>query len=167
MPEKQGSNDSLFKEVFKKGYFTRARIRARRRKSPWNLILIPLSMFGIGMVSYYLFRFMWWIHILVYPEHKGHFSEFWQSGISLPSFISSFLLMMPVLFAAFPLGFMIANCLAWCIPPARKTSDQEAKGYKFASFEESMRGLYKISLIWVPVCLILSLIGALTLRNLK
>ena len=50
-------------------FYTEARQRAKRRKSPWNLILIPLVIGGIGSVWYGLFQLMWKIHINIYPEH--------------------------------------------------------------------------------------------------
>ena len=161
------SKDNIFKEVFSEGYFSRARVRAKRRKSPWNLILIPLVICGIAGVWYGLFKLMWWIHTTIYPEHTGRFNEFWQEGISLPSFVSSFLLMIPLFIASIPLGMLLANSIAWCIRPARRAFEREAKGHKHTTFKESMSGLFKFSLFIVPICLALSLIGALTLKNLK
>ena len=92
-------------------FYTEARQRAKRRKSPWNLILIPLVIGGIGSVWYGLFQLMWKIHINIYPEHIGRFNEFWQKGISGRSFISSFLLMMPLFFASIPLGMILTNLI--------------------------------------------------------
>jgi len=159
--------DTIFKEIFSKGYFKRARIRAQRRKSLWNIVLVLFALLGIGVSCYGLFQLSWRVHTFIYPEHMGRFNEFWQEGISGRAFISSFLLIIPLFFAAIPLGLMFANCIAWCIPLARKTFEKEAKGHKFTSFKESMSGLFKFSLIIVPICLILSLIGAATLKNLK
>ena len=92
--------NNIFKEVFSKGYFERAQVRAQRRKSPWNFILIPFVAGGIGGTCYALFQLMWRIHIMIHPEHIGRFNEFWQEGIRLPSFLSSFLLLFPLFFAS-------------------------------------------------------------------
>jgi len=35
-------------------YFKEARGRAKRRKSPWNLLLIPLAIIGIGSTGFAL-----------------------------------------------------------------------------------------------------------------
>lgn len=159
--------NNIFKEVFSKGYFSRAQIRAKRRRCPWNFILIPLAVGGIGGSWYVLFQLMWQIHTIFYPVHIGRFNEFWKEGISPLSFLSSFLLMIPLSLAALPLGMMLANCIAWCIPPARQAFEKESSGNMHTSFKESMSGLFKFSLIIIPICLILSFIGALTLKNLK
>ena len=148
-------------------YIHEARERAKRRKSPWNLILIPLTIAGIGFIFFVQFQILWFIHIHIYPNHFGRFSEFWQNGISPVSFISSFLLGVPVFFSSIPLGMLIVNLLAWCIPPARKIFDKEAQGVKGTSFREAMKGLGKIAAYLVPICFILGLIGAVTLKSLK
>src|SRR3989304_1036932 len=107
---------NISKEVFSEGYFERARQRAKRRKSPWNLVLIPLGFGGIALICYALFQLMWRVHMWLHPDHVDRFKEFWAEGIGLPAFVSSFLLFIPLLFAAVPLGMLFANALAWCIP---------------------------------------------------
>lgn len=158
---------NISKEILTDGFFDRAHRRAQRRKSPWNLLLIPLALGGIVLSAYVLFQIMWRVHIAVYPEHANKLGEFWGEGISPRSFISSFLLLVPLLIAAAPLGLMLANILAWCITPARKVFDKEAQGVKWASLSESMHGLAKVALIALPLCLLLSLIGAVTLKSLR
>lgn len=56
---------------------------------------------------------------------------------------------------------MIGNILIWCILPARRALDLEAKGVWHASFKESMRDLALFALVITPIPLILSFIGAL------
>lgn len=92
--------NNIFKEVFSKGYFNRAHTRVRRRKSAWNLILVPFALAEVGAVFYGLFRLSWQIHILIYTEHIGRFNEFWEQGISIRAFISSFMLGVPLFFGA-------------------------------------------------------------------
>jgi hypothetical protein len=160
-------DENPFKEVTKAGYFEHARQRAQRRKSLWNIILLPLGFGGAVLCAYALFRCMWQVHITLYPDHIGRLREFWGKNISTPSFISSFLLFIPLLFAGFVLGLMLANCIAWGIAPARRAFDREAQGAKGTSFLASQRGLWVIAKIVVPVCLLLSFIGAATLRSLR
>ena len=116
---------------------------------------------------YVLFQVMWRVHTVIYPEHAGSLREFWGKGIGFPSFVSSFLLAMPLFFAAIPLGLLFANCIAWCVLPARRAFEREAEGVKWPSFRESMYGLWKMAKFIVPICLLLSFIGAVTLKNLK
>ncbi len=158
---------NIDKELRTQGYVERAQQRAQRRKSPWNLLLIPFGIGGVAGSAYLLFQIMWRIHIAFYPDHAGRFGEFWGEGVSFPSFISSFLLLIPLLFAGLLIGLMFANCVAWCIAPARRAFDREAEGVKWASFRESMHGLWAIGRIVVPVCLLLSFIGAATLKSLR
>lgn len=158
---------NLAKEIFSDRCFERARQRAKRRKSPWNLVLIPLGVCSIAIIACALFRTMWRVHVLFHPDHAGRLKEFWAAGISLNAFVSSFLLLIPLLLAAIPLGMILANALAWCIPSARRAFEREAGGVKWASFSETMSALTKITLILVPICLLLSLVGAVTLKNMR
>jgi len=45
---------------------------------------------------------MWAVHVFLYPAHNGHLGEFWGRGIGFLSFVSSFLLLMPLVLAAIP-----------------------------------------------------------------
>jgi hypothetical protein len=82
----------IAEELREPGYFVRARERAQRRKSSWNLLLIVVGFGGMAGFAYLFFQIMWRIHIAFYPEHVGRLCEFWSEGISARSFISSFLL---------------------------------------------------------------------------
>jgi hypothetical protein len=157
----------MAREVVSPGYIGRARQRAQRRKSPWNLVLIPLGAGLIAGTAYVLFRIMWVVHTAIYPSHAGRLAEFWGKNISLASFASSFLLVVPLFFAAIPIGMILANAIARLIPAARRIFDREAEGIAGASFAEAILALGKVALVLVPVCLVLSGIGAATLRNLR
>jgi hypothetical protein len=110
---------------------------------------------------------MWKVHTILYPAHVGHLGEFWGNGLSTGAFISSFLLVIPLLFAAIPLCLMVANCVGWCILPARRAFDREAQAAPWLSFRVAMSQLWLISLYVVPICLLLSLVGAATLKSLR
>jgi hypothetical protein len=165
--EKKNLGKELKQEVLSQGYWKRARNRAQRRKSPWNLLLIPLAAAGIGLSYYAQFRMLWHVHVLIYPEHAGHFSEFWQEGIGFAAFVSSFLIAVPALFSSLVIGMMLANLAAWCVGPARRVFEREAKGVKWASFSESMATLWLVAKWVIPICLFLGFLGAATLRSLK
>jgi len=155
--------ESLIEKI--KRYFPEARERAKRRKSPWNLILIPVGAAWIGFFCVAQFKILWAIHILIYPNHAGRYEEFWPAGLSIPAFISSFLLIMPVFISSIILGMIAANIFLWCIPPMRRIFDKEAQGTKGASFRESRMSLCKIAGYVVPICFLLGLIGAFTLKS--
>lgn len=157
----------IYGEVFSEGYFSRAMLRAQRRKSLWNVLLIPLVVASVGFIFYLLFLLMWQVHILIQPEHAGQLADFWRKSMSFRSFVSSFLLAVPLGFVALPLGMIVANLLAWLIPPARRAFEREADGVAGASFNQSVIELGKLALLMLPFCLILSLIGAATLDNLR
>jgi len=159
--KKKKKDNSVFRELTTKGYFRRAQERAQRRKSPWNLILLPLVLFGILIISGGQFSFFWQVNTWVYPEHAG---RLWNIMRGNDHQVSQMLMTLPCLFTGIPLGMLLANCIAWCIPPARRIFDREAKGVTHASFRSSMSDLGKVSLFVVPISLALGVIGALTLR---
>jgi len=152
------------KEVTKPGYYGRARQRAQRRKSPWNILLLPLVGGGVWLCASILWVVMWRVHVAIYPDHAGVTFKELVGGRTTFGF---FLFFFPLLFASMPLGYMLANCIAWCIGPARKAFDSEARGFPGTSFRASQRGLWMIGKYVIPLCLLLSLIGALTMRTLK
>jgi hypothetical protein len=159
--------ENIAREVNANGYFDRAYRRARRRKSLWNIVFVPLVLAGILATSYTLFHIMWGLHTVIYPGHVGKLGEFWGRGTGLPSFVASFLLLIPLLILSLPVSMLLANSVLWLIPSARRALDQEAEGIKWASFDEAMGGLWRVCKIMVPICLLLSLIGAATLSALR
>lgn len=165
--EQQTGNGSIWKEVSSAGYLDRVRARASKRTSPWNLLLIPLFLAGFFLIPYVLFRCMWAVHIFLYPAHNGHLGEFWGRGIGFPSFVSSFLLLIPLVFAGVPMSMMMANCITWFIPAARGAFRREGEVEPAFSFPVAMRQLWRVSRVMVPICLLLSLVGAGTLVNLR
>ena len=146
-------------------YITEARLRARRRKSAWNLILIPSALFGWLGSWYGSFRIVWAFHLILYPQHSFH--DFWQEGISFASFVPSFLMLFAPVPASICVGLLFANCVAWLIPPARRTLDAEAQGYKGTSFRESTEALLKFAKWAVPGGLIIALVAASLLMSLR
>lgn len=147
------------------GSIQAARIRARRRKSAWNLLLIPLWLVGFLSSWYGMFRIVWAFHQAIYPQHA--FRDFWQDGIGFVSFVPSFLMV----FGPFPgslcIGFVFANCVAWLIPPARRKLDAEAASFPELGFRESNATLVKWGMWLVPCGLVLALLAASLLKSLR
>jgi hypothetical protein len=130
-------------------YYTQARQRAKRRKSPWNLILIPFAIFGIAGTAFLLAKGLLAFQQLFIPPDAilAHWTR-----------IGAILMFVPIIFPALAIGMMIANLIAWCIPRARRTFEKEARGVKGASFKEAMKPLTIASVILLfavaPICLL-------------
>jgi hypothetical protein len=110
---------------------------------------------------------MWSVHTAFYPQHAGHLGEFWGRRLGFSAFLSSFLLLVPLFFAAIPVSMMIANCLTWLVTPARQAMEREGEADAALSFSGAMSGLWEVSKWVVPICLMLSLLGAATLGHLR
>jgi hypothetical protein len=65
------------------------------------------------------------------------------------------------MFAAVPWGFIIANCIAFTIRPAREILDREAKGHKGTSFKEANNLLFKAGIVVTLLTFPLSVAGAM------
>jgi hypothetical protein len=146
-------------------FITNARLRARRRKSAWNLILIPPALFGWLGSWYVFFRIVWAFHHRIYPQHAFH--DFWQEGVSFASFVPSFLMLFALFPASICIGLIFANCVAWLIPPARQTLDVEAEGFEGTGFRESNEALFRLAKWAVPGGLIIALVAASLLKSLR
>ena len=146
-------------------FLERARFRAQRRRSPWNLILIPLTFGGWLGTWYLVFRLVWTYHVWLYPDHQ--FRNFWHKGISFPSFALSFLMLFALLPGAMSLGFVFGNLVAWLAKPARKTFEAESVGYPGTTFRESNAGLLRMAMWTFPAGVALSLLAASFLKSLR
>jgi hypothetical protein len=89
-----------------------------------------------------------------YHRHLIPSDVIYSSGIR-----SGFLMFMPLMFLALPLGFMFANFSAWCILPARRALYKEANGVKGASFQESMKPFYLMVMILLLIGIPLAFLG--------
>jgi hypothetical protein len=143
------------------------RERQARRKSPWNLLCTLVGFILMGVYWYALFQGAWRLHVLVYPEHNGLFKEFWNKGISFRAFASSFLMLMPLFVPAIVVGMLSANFFFWCIPAARRKMEAEADGDREMTFAGSNSGLIRWGGIASLICIVLSIIGLVTLKSLK
>ncbi len=143
------------------------RERRAKRKSLWNLVqlvvwipLLPATLMGFFAVA-------WRLHTMFYPEHTSRFNELGGPGLSVRAFLSSFLLLIPLFVPAITSSLILSNLLMWLIPPARRAMDAEAAGDLEMTFRKATLGLVKYGGIASAVALVLTLIGALTLSNLR
>jgi hypothetical protein len=146
-------------------WYAGAQQRAQRRRSPWNLILLPLGFIAVGVTWYGLFRVVWAFHLHFYPQHE--LRDFWGSGISFSSFVPSFLMVFAIAPGALCTGLAAANCVAWLVRPARRTFDAESVGHAGTGFRESTRILFLCAAWAVSVSLFIALVAAYFLRSLR
>lgn len=133
-------------------YIDNARLRATRRKSAWNLLLIPAVTIPLGAIWLGIFKIMGLLHSHVYPEQNLHAAS---KGLG------AVLAAVAPAFGAIPIAFLIGNCLVWLVPPARRGLDTEAQQFPSTSFVNAQKQLLKFAYIVVPISLALSVIGAL------
>ena len=99
--------------------------RDQLRRSPWDLLLIPLGLGSWLLVWYALFRLVWAFHVALYPAHE--FRDFWGAGISAKSFVLSFLMLFALMPGSVGVGLMLGNLRAWLIPCVRRALEAEAR----------------------------------------
>lgn len=73
--------------------------------------------------------------------------------------VGSGLILLPTLFLSLPLGFMFANLIAWCIPPARRALDSEAKEIKGKTLKESIKIISIVLIVLLIIVTPLSIVG--------
>jgi hypothetical protein len=132
-------------------YFERARHRARRRKSPWNLLLIPAVLIPLSALYLGSLLAVEALHLQISPGESLRNAK--GFGVILAT-ISPF-------FGAIPLALILGNFLIWFVPPARNVLDAEAKAFPETSFWNAQKKLFKLSLVMVPVSVALSISGVL------
>ena len=96
------------------------RIRAARRKSRWNLLLLAFAVVGVAAS---------WILIILLLEK-------YRASLALPGSLlrgstrfGNILMHVSAGLPSIALGFILANLLIWCIPPARSALANEAEGF--------------------------------------
>ncbi|HWD20681.1 MAG TPA: hypothetical protein VHB20_15540 [Verrucomicrobiae bacterium] len=146
-------------------YYAGARHRAKRRKSGWNALLIPVSLAVWAGTWYLLFELVWAFHIAHYPGHL--LKDFWPPHVSLRSGILSFVMVFSLGPGAGALGFMLTNLVFWTIPPARKAFDSEAKDHPDAGFRETMQTIFKLCLWTLSLGILAAFFAAYFLSSLR
>ena len=118
-----------------------------RSRSPWNLLLVPFAAAGFLLASGGQFALLWLLHTRITPEHAGRIREVMGvQGRAIPQL----LITLPCLFTGIPLGLMLADGLAWSIPPLRRILDRETEGVARASFRASLADLGRIARFACP-----------------
>ena len=115
----------LASEVATEGYLARARERAKRRKSPWNLLDPPMWILCSGVIWWGLVHGIWVVRNVVLSQHVVAFSTVFHSQ---RTGLAPIVFFVAPLFASIPLGMLVSNSLLWPIPPYRRACEAEAEG---------------------------------------
>lgn len=124
------------------GYWHTVHLRATRRSSAWNLLLIPAA-----IVPWFA---GWWlsanalghVYLLMHPR---------ASFVVLPDTIGGILIAAGLLFAWCPVAMLTANFLVHAVPAARRALDQEASTVRGTDFRSSNRQLIRLLAALVPM----------------
>ena len=134
------------------GYITDARTRAGRRRSPWNLLLIPFYMV------------LWFGLILGSLVPLGKLYGFVHAVDNIPiapDGLAGILMAVGLLFAWLCPSMILANLLVALVPPARRALDREAATVPGTDRASANRSLLKLSRYLTPAGLGLALAGVL------
>lgn len=129
-----------------------AKARARRGRSPWNLLLPPLTLAGAAVAWWCLARGVHALHARANP------------GLRFPqvlSGLSGVLMFVPLVFPALPAGMLAANAILHLVPAARRALDREAEGHLRADYATAQRDLAKVAGVALVIALAIALVGAL------
>ena len=133
-----------------RNYFSRAQIRAQRRKSSWNISLV-LVCFALWLaLAFALIRSNLFLHQLIYP---GETLTAHSKGYTV------LLATLPLGIGSLPLGFLVGNMVVWLIPPIRRVLDQEARPFPETSFLSAQRGLWQGVIYLTLPCVALAILG--------
>lgn len=117
--------------------FKEMRWTAKRRKSKWNLLLVPLVIFFTILFSFLYYKLVFLIDSvsliprddIVYFFHPySVWNIFLIFSIGIPSLL---------------LSFIITNLILWFIPPIRKTFEKEAQWHKGKDYKSTQFLLLK------------------------
>jgi len=134
------------------GYITEARVRAGRRRSGWNLLLIPCY-----LVPWFLLVFG---SLIVLGRTYAVLHVRSVVGV-LPDTVGSIFMAVGVLFIWLGPSMILANQLVSLIRPARRALDLEATNTRGTYRASANRGLLKLTLVVTPVGLLVALGGLL------
>ena len=132
-------------------YIEEARARANRRKSRWNLLLIPAGFLPVVLV--------WAITTLLAEQAHMHF----YPGESLRNGDGPWVVVAAVapLFAAIPIGMLMANFVVRQVAQARTVLDHEASSDLTLSYGESQAALRRAAWLALVASLVATTLGVL------
>ena len=123
--------------------------RAKRRKSKWNLLLIPFNVFFVSIFSY------WYYKLILIIMNISLISRDDIVYIYYPNTIWNIVLILIILISSLVLSFIVSNFILWIIKPIRDIFEEESKLNKWTDYKSTQKKLLKILpiilLIWFPI----------------
>ena len=132
------------------GYISQARQRARRKKSTWNLLLLPAVLIPLAII---------WVGAVLLATVL-HTSIYAGQTLNSATGIGPILTMIAPFFGAMPLAMLLGNTLVRLLPSARHALDMEAEAFPSTSFAASQTGLRRFAAYAVPVAVCICVFGA-------
>jgi len=139
-------------------YFDEARARAARRKSPWNLLLIPAVVIPWIAIGLALMGVLAALHEALYESDPS-----WRAAGG----IGPVLVGVGSIVGTIPLAMLIGNALASLVSPARRAFEREAEGHPRASYPRAQADLFRFAAIVFPAGLAVATVGALMRWSLR
>src|SRR6266571_1835818 len=136
------------------GYFKEAYVRAKRCRSLWNLLLIPIVV-GTWLVT-------WFVSVLMLGQLLRLARPDLQF-ILLPDTVGGILMAVGFLFAWLPLSMIVGNLLLAAVPSARRALDAEASTVPRTDLGSANKGLLKAAMFLTPAGIVVAIVGALFL----
>ena len=160
---KPGTLKAAFHEMRRGTFLGNAQIRSRRRKSPWNLLLLLIMPLWI-FLWFKTLSVLWNLALLARGAVVPHTVGGWlnNSGLvgdqpmSWAGALYLFAPFVPVVAGSMVLG----NFFIYLIPPARRAMDNEDKAFPGTAYATAQRTLGKLTIISLPPGFLLSFIGA-------
>lgn len=131
-------------------FMDEARARARRRRTRWNLLLIPAVAIPWLAAWWFSISALGRVYRLMHPS---------ASFSVLPDTIGGTFMVIGPLIAWLPVAMVVGNLLVHAVPAARRSLDREATTVPGTDFGSSNRGLLRASAVLVPVGLAVGLLG--------
>ena len=131
-------------------YVEEVQARAKRRRSPWNFLLLPVVLVSLAGLSVGLILLLQLLHHARYPTQN----------LVDSSGAGGVLTALGAFFAAITPALLFGNGLVWLLKPARQVLDREANAFPGTDFLHAQRQLIRFGLIIVPISLAFAVLGA-------
>ena len=132
-------------------YFDEARARAKRRKSLWNLLLVPTVLVPWLLLSWFSWVELGKLHRLFHPGR-----EF----VIFPEGVSGILMAVTPLFAWLAPSMLVGNLVVAGIRPAKRMLSLEAASVPGTDLSSSNRSLFRLSVVLTPAALLVGVLAA-------
>ena len=150
---KPGTLGAAVGEMRRGEFLVNAQVRASRRKSPWNLLLLLIFPLWIWLWLQTL-ALVWHLALLMSKGFVPSSPLGWLRGTGLqpgPITGAGALYAFGPFFPVLILAAVLGNFLIYLIPPARKAMDAEDKAFPGTEYATAQRTLGRLALVTMPI----------------